>query len=169
METNMDHHDNPALDARLEHLRATMAALDSPQRVETALMQAFGERFPRPQPWYRRLNLPEWTAAGAGSFVTAAVLGLLLLPPRLADQAVYQPPVGFDDGAAFIAFDSVERVEAEPDPRLVEAEVPRTMLAALGLPVTPENAGDAVHAELLVGAGGEPLALRLTPSLASID
>ena len=65
-------------------------------------------------------------------------------------------------GGAFIALDSFERIEAEPAPRLVETEVPRTMLAALGLPATPENAGDAVRAEMLVGAGGEPLALRLS-------
>ena len=84
-----------------------------------------------------------------------------LTPPRLGESDA-QPLVRIDNGAAFIALDSFERIEAEPEPRLVETEVPRTMLAALGLPVTPENAGDAVRAEMLVGAGGEPLALRLS-------
>jgi hypothetical protein len=45
---------------------------------------------------------------------------------------------------------------------MVETEVPRTTLASLGLPVTPENAGDSVKAEMLVAADGEPLALRLS-------
>ncbi|MFC5459689.1 hypothetical protein [Massilia niabensis] len=159
----MDTNDNPDLDARLGLLRSALADMDTPRCVEKELMQAFNAAFAPPRPWYRRLSLPEWCAAGAGSFVAAAMLGLLLVPPRLAgDMHEAQPLVRFDDGAAFIALDSLERIDQEAEPRLVQAEVPRTMLAALGLPVTPENAGEAVHAEMLVGAGGEPLALRLT-------
>jgi hypothetical protein len=45
---------------------------------------------------------------------------------------------------------------------MVQAQVPRTALVSLGVPVTPENAGDSVKAEMLVGANGQPLALRLT-------
>jgi hypothetical protein len=30
------------------------------------------------------------------------------------------------------------------------------------VPLTPENAGDIVKAEMLLGADGQPLALRLT-------
>jgi hypothetical protein len=67
-----------------------------------------------------------------------------------------------DSGGAFIALESLERIEAEPSPRMVETQVPRTSLAALGLPVTPENAGDSVKAEMLIAADGEPLALRLS-------
>lgn len=163
METIMDTNDKLGLDARLAILRATLADVDTPRCVEKELMQAFGAAFASRKPWYRRLSLPEWAAAGAGSLVSAAVLALLLVPPRLAGELhAAQPLVRFDDGAAFIALDSFERIDQETEPRLVEAELPRTMLAALGLPVTPENAGEAVHAEMLVGAGGEPLALRLT-------
>lgn len=162
METNMDPDTPPDLDARLAQLRGALASVDTPRCVEKELMQAFQGAFAR-KPWYRRMSLPEWAAAGAGSLITAAVLALLLVPPRLAgDLHDAQALVRFDDGAAFIALDSFERIEQEPAPRLVEAEVPRTMLAALGLPVTPENAGEDVHAEMLVGASGEPLALRLT-------
>ena len=163
METIMDTNDTPDLDARLLRLRGALAGIDAPRCVEKELMQAFEAAFASRKPWYRRLNLPEWLAAGAGSLVSAAVLALLLLPPRLAgDLDGPQPLLRFEEGAAFVALDSFERIDAEPAPRLVETEVPRTMLAALGLPVTPENAGEAVRAEMLVGAGGEPLALRLT-------
>lgn len=163
----MDTNDNIELDARLATLRTGMAGLDTPRCVEKELMQAFGAAFAPRKPWYRRLNLREWAAAGAGSVLTAAVLALLLVPPQLADNLGSdlpgaQPLVRFDDGAAFIALAAFERIDQETEPRLVEAEVPRTMLAALGLPVTPENAGEAVYAEMLVGASGEPLALRLT-------
>jgi hypothetical protein len=163
MEPIMDTNDTLELDARLLQVRGALANLDTPRCVEKELMQAFTATLAAGKPWYRRLSLPEWLAAGAGSLVSAAVLALLLVPPRLAgDQHGTPPLLRFEDGAAFVALDSFERIDAEPEPRLVEAEVPRTMLAALGLPVTPENAGDAVRAEMLVGAGGEPLAVRLT-------
>ncbi|MFC4929092.1 hypothetical protein [Massilia sp. GCM10023247] len=165
METIMDTHDYPEPDlaARLAVLRTGIAQLDTPRCVEKELMQAFGAAFAPRKPWYRRLSLPEWSAAGAGVLLSAAVLVLLLVPPRLAGDLHATPPLlRFDDGAAFIALDSFERIDQESAPRLVEAEVPRTMLAALGLPVTPENAGEPVYAEMLVGASGEPLALRLS-------
>lgn len=159
----MDHDDTPELDTRLAQLRAGMAQLDAPRCVEKELMQAFTKQFARQGPWYRRLGWREWSATAACMLVSSAVLGLLSLPPRLAGALPdAHPLVRIDNGAAFIALDSFERIEAEPDARLVETEVSGTMLAALGLPVTPENAGEAVRAEMLVGAGGEPLALRLT-------
>jgi hypothetical protein len=159
----MDHDDSFDLDTRLAQLRAGIANIDTPRCVEKELMQAFSSQFARQRPWYRRLRPLEWSAAAACALVSGAVLGLLALPPRLAGGLPdAQPLVRIDNGAAFIALDSFERIEAEPDPRLVETEVSRTVLAALGLPATPENAGEAVRAEMLVGAGGEPLALRLT-------
>jgi hypothetical protein len=161
MDTIMTHDDTPELDIRLAQLRSTLAGVDAPACVEKELMQAFTKQFARERPWYRRLGLLEWSATAACMVVGVAVLGLLALPPRLGESDL-QPLVRIDNGAAFIALDSFERIEQEPDPRLVETELPRTMLAALGLPVTPENAGEAVRAEMLVGAGGEPLALRLT-------
>jgi hypothetical protein len=163
MDTIMHHDDTPDLEFQLAQLRTGMAGLDTPRCVERELMQAFAARFARRQPWYRRLGLLEWSAAGIGGLVTVAVAGVLLMSPHLSNRLHESNAlVRIDNGAAFIALDSFERIEAEPAPRLVETEVPRTMLAALGLPATPENAGDAVRAELLVGAGGEPLALRLS-------
>jgi hypothetical protein len=154
--------DFPDLDTRLAKLRTALADVDAPRCVEKELMQAFARRFAPARPWYRRLGIREWSAGAACVLVCAAVLGLLSLPPRLAASFDANPLVRVENGGAFIALDSFERIEAEPAPRLVETEVPRTMLAALGLPVTPENAGEAVRAEMLVGAAGEPLALRLT-------
>ena len=159
----MNDDDFPDLDARLAQLRSALAGVDAPRCVEKELMQAFAAQFARSPPWYRRLGPLEWSAAGVGAAVTAGVLGLLLMPPQLADGLPGASPlVRIDNGAAFIALDSFERIEEEPAPRLVETEVPRTMLATFGLPVTPENAGDAVRAEMLVGSSGEPLALRLS-------
>jgi hypothetical protein len=163
MDTIMHHDDTPDLDLQLAQLRTGMAGIDTPRCVEKELMQAFAAQFAQRRPWYRRLGLLEWGAAGIGGLVTVVVVGLLLMSPHLSNRLHENNAlVRIDNGAAFIALDSFERIEAEPAPRLVETEVPRTMLAALGLPATPENAGDAVRAEMLVGAGGEPLALRLS-------
>jgi hypothetical protein len=86
---------------------------------------------------------------------------LALHVPRQQSEAGI-PLIGRDDnGAAFIALDSFERIEQDPAPRMLETTVPRTALAALGVPVSPENAGDMVHAEMVVGSDGHPLALRL--------
>jgi hypothetical protein len=159
---NLDTND-PLLASPFDALRSEMAKLDAPRCVEKELMQAFAQQFPRKQRWYAKLATPRWSIAG--SLASAA---LVLLVFVLAPQAPHlrggegRPLAGVDSGGAFIALESLERIEAEPSPRMVETQVPRTSLAALGLPVTPENAGDSVKAEMLVAADGEPLALRLS-------
>lgn len=152
----------PDLDARLALLRGATSSLDAPRCVEKELMQAFAARFPRKLPWHRRLNVLEWSTAAAGAAITACVLAILLAPSAPYGTGPYPPLVRLENGAAFIALDSVERIEQEPDPQLVEAELPRTVLAALGLPVAPEQAGEAVRAEMLMAADGDLLALRLS-------
>lgn len=157
---------DPALAAPFDRLRRAMAAQNAPRGVEKELMDAFAKQFP-PRRWYRALSLRQWSLAGA---LTLAALLMLpnivptMLPPALAPHA----PAGAapliaapDDGPAFVALQSMERIEQEANPQVLEADVPRTALASLGLPVSPEQAGDSVRAEMLVGADGSPLALRL--------
>ena len=135
-----------------------MAGMDAPRGVEKELMDAFSRQFPRKR-WYHALSPAQWgLAGGVGSTALVAVMALLMSmpPPRPADA-----PVASDDGAAFYALESAERIEQEPNPQMVETDVPRSALASLGVPVSPENAGDTVRAEMLVGADGSPLALRL--------
>ena len=143
-------------------LRSELAGIDTPRCVEKELLQAFERRFaPSKRRWYQALSLPQWGTAGALCSLTAVVL-LLAQSPHQAVSVSSQPLVSFDNGGAFVALDSLERIEAEPDARLVETEVPRTVLAPLGLSVSPENAADTVRAEMLVAADGHPLAVRLS-------
>jgi hypothetical protein len=154
-------------------LRGEMAKHDAPRGVEKELMQAFARQFPRKR-WYQRLApgsaLKRWAMAGGLSTVVTAVtvFSLLLHNPRLAvdpdarSRALISRQVLQDRGGLFIALESPERIEQEPAPRMVETEVSRSSLAPLGVPLTPENAGDTVRAEMLLGADGQPLALRLT-------
>lgn len=163
----MDTKDNPdacgpELAPCFAALRSELAGIDTPRCVEKELLQAFRRQFTPPKRrWYQALSLPQWGTAGALCSLTAVVL-LLAQSPHQAVSVGSRPLVSFDNGGAFVALDSLERIEAEPDAQLVEAEVPRTALAPLGVPVSPENAADTVRAEMLVAADGHPLAVRLS-------
>ena len=161
----MDNRDS--IDPLFDTLRGEMAKLDAPRGVEKELLQAFARQFPQKQPWYRRLALQRWLLAGGLSTAVTAVtvFSLLLHNPRLAadpDGASRALLSRDSNGGLFIALESPERIEQEPAPRVVETEVSRSSLARLGVPLTPENAGDTVKAEMLLGADGQPLAVRLT-------
>lgn len=154
---------DPALAAPLAALRSATAECSAPARVEQALMAAFAQQFARKR-WYQRfyhhLSPAQWGwAGGLGSAAAAALAVLILRVPGAVDAPL---PVQLDDGLAFIALASQERIEQETHPRMLEASLHRTELAALGVPVSPETAGDLVRAEMLVGADGSPLALRLS-------
>ncbi|MGI4719692.1 MAG: hypothetical protein ACRYGO_06655 [Janthinobacterium lividum] len=158
----MDIQDKPdRLAPCLAALREELAGIDTPRCVEKELMQAFQRQFAPPKRWYHALSLPQWGAAGALCSLTVVAV-LLALSPHRAVSVSGPALVGIDDGGLFVALDSLERIEAEPDARLVEAEVPRTALAPLGVPVSPDNAADTVRAEMLVAADGHPLAVRLS-------
>lgn len=151
---------DPALAAHFATLRSALAGHDTPRCVEKELLQAFARQFPRKRPWWRRLSLPQWGTAGALGSLTAVALLLALAPHRAV--TIGPPVIGVDDGAAFIALESLERIASEPRTRVVEAELPQSALAPLGLPVDPQSAGDAVRAEMLMSEDGHPLAVRLS-------
>ena len=155
----------PAFDA----LRAGMALHSAPRGVEKELLAAFARQFP-PQRWHRRLSWKHWSMAGGlGAGVAAALLVTLGTSSTLRMQAPGQlaapaalASVGIDERGDFFALESQERIEQESDAHMVEAHLARSDLAALGVPVSPENAGDSVRAELLIGSDGAALALRLS-------
>lgn len=150
-------------DPLFDPLRTEVGKLDTPPGVEKELMQAFARQFPRKRRWYQ-LPARAWALCGGLSVACAAVLlaVLNLQPPSGGGHASGALIGRGDDGGLFIALDSAERIELEAAPRLVATEVSRASLAPLGLPLTPENAGDSVRAEMLVAADGHPLALRLS-------
>lgn len=154
------HSPDPQLAARFAALRSELAGHAAPRCVEKELLQAFARQFPPKRPWYRRLSLPHWGAAGAVCSLTVVAVLLALAPHRTV--TIGPPLLGFDDGAAFIALESLERIASEPHTRMVEAELPQAALAPLGMPVDPQNAGNPVRAQMLVAEDGQPLALRLS-------
>ncbi len=160
---------NDPLDPLFGALRGEMAKLDAPRGVEKELLQAFARQFPQKR-WYQRLPLRRWVLAGGLSTAVTAitVCSLMLHNPRMAadpdarSRGFVSRQMSNDRGGLFIALESSERIEQEPAPRVIETEVSRSSLAPLGIPLTPENAGDTVRAEMLLGADGQPLAVRLT-------
>lgn len=146
---------NDNIDGHIKALRTETEALNAPRCVEKELMAAFAKQHARRR-WYQRI--PRLALPAGGAIVLAALAVVVLVKaPADGPQLIQR-----DDGGVFIALDSLERIEGETDTRMIETEVPRMELAGLGVPVTPENAGDSVLAEMLVSADGDPLALRLT-------
>jgi hypothetical protein len=151
-------------DPLFDALRTETRKMDTPPGVEKELMQAFARQFPPRRRWYRLLPARAWALAGGLSAACAALLlAVLHLQAPAGDGHAQGALLGRgDDGGLFIALDSPERFELEAAPRVVATEVSRASLAPLGVPLTPENAGDSVRAEMLVAADGHPLALRLS-------
>ena len=151
----MDTHlPNDGLDGHLQALRSETAALNAPRCVEKELMAAFARQHARRR-WYQRL--PRLALPGGAIALAALAVAVLVKAPYDGPPLLQRA-----EGGVFIALDSLERIEGEADTRMIATEVPRMELASLGVPVTPENAGDTVLAELLVSADGDPLALRLS-------
>ena len=149
------HFPNDRLDDHLKALRAATGTLDAPRCVEKELLAAFAKQHARRR-WYQRM--PRLALPAGGAIALAALAVVVLVKAPSGGPALIQR----DDGGVFIALDSLERIEGEANTRMIETDVPRMELASLSVPVTPENAGDSVRAEMLVSADGDPLALRLT-------
>ena len=152
--------DNPQLDRQLDQLREELEHQQTPARVEAALLQAFARR--QRKSWLSKVGL--WLAPAAGLAASVGMAAWIILAPMTSAVIGTDPPnmVAIDDQAPFLALQSLERIAAEREPRLIETAVPRMMLASLGIPIDPEVAGDSMRAQMLVSADGQPLAMRLS-------
>jgi hypothetical protein len=143
--------DHPASTA-LRGLRAANEQLHAPPEIGQALLRSFDAqgRMRRPS-WRERLKT--WTAplVSAGAVAAAAMLVLLAPPPPAAQAAQTHP---------FIAIGAADRLAGRTDLTVVETRVSQLDLAAWGMPVAPSSVDGTVRTQLLVGADGEPLALR---------
>ena len=152
---------DPQLDQPLDALRGALARRETPPAVEQALMAAFARQYPKRR-WYQGWTHAQWGLAGGLGSAALALTLFLLSPGSVPPGADGASPAASADRGAFIALEPLERIRHEPGTRVVETEIARTELSALGMPITPETAGDRVRAEMLVSAGGQPLALRLS-------
>jgi hypothetical protein len=149
------------LDRQLRQLREELDHLQASPPVASKLMAAFAARQRK-----RRLrkHWTHWFAPGLGLAASVGMAAWLTLMPMPPGESGYRAEI---DGALnrrpFIALQSLEQIALEPSPQLVEANVPRMLLASYGIPINPETAGKPVRAQILVSAAGQPLALRFAP------
>jgi hypothetical protein len=140
------------LDLRLAQLRGELESVKAPGALEAALSARLRrERNPRPSLWW----MPPLALAAVlavVSWMIRAPLPPMPQPPQLAQAA---------DPGPFLALKPLERIALEPGAQVVATEFPRALLAEWGLPVSPENAGTPVRAEMLYSPDGEALAVRL--------
>lgn len=151
---------NTLLDAELAHLRQEMRSLEAPAHLEAALAKRFAKQHRSGGLWGRA---GQWFAPGAAVALSLSVSAWLLFAPTAAmlNNQGNQATDALNAGP-FIALQSLEQIALEPNPRIVETQVPKIMLAGLGIAVAPESASESLRAEMLVSASGQPLALRLS-------
>ncbi len=160
----MNTHDDDftALDADFDQLRNQLAHVNAPHNVEQQLLRAFAKKH-RSQGWW--MPLVHWLAPGAAIAASVGMCTWMLLVSVTAPVATI-PTLSIttkNTDVPFIALQSLEQIALEPNPRLIETQVPKLMFAGMGVAVSPEVAGESLRAEMLISASGQPLALRLSP------
>lgn len=148
------------LDAHLGALREASTAFTPPAALEAKLQAALRRKHrPAAFRWLNGFGLGVPTAALTLSLGFA---GWIMLAPLLGQvNRTPNPTASARSDAPFIALASAERIALEPSATIVSTTFPRAMLADYGLPVSPERAGEAVRADMLVASNGLPLALRI--------
>lgn len=167
-------HEAAALDRELDVLRAASASLAPRADLEAQLLKQWQKRArPGLLGWMAgsHRNIGSHGTGGFGQFgVPAAALALSLgfaswmtIAPLISQAPRLSAPASHANAgdAPFIALQPMERIAQERDATVVTTTFPRALLANYGLPVSPERAGEPVRADMLLSAGGQPLALRI--------
>jgi hypothetical protein len=160
--------DDDRLDRRLSALKRELATLRPPPAVERGLAAAIAEaeHASRPSPASsirpRRLG---WTSREgwlAWPLALAAALGLITWtlrapsPHETAPESVAAARIATD----FIPVVPITDIARTRGAYVVSTQVPRTLLADFGFPVSPARAAEPVAGELLVRGDGTVLAVR---------
>jgi hypothetical protein len=155
------------LAAGLSHLAGKRQDLAAPPQVEAELLTAFRSHMAGSAPAlpHRWMGLSFWIPAAAACFL---VLGVVawgvgsrashVSRSHIVQFASIESADAADEG--FIPLPSATETPSADDADLVRVQVPRSVLIALGVPLA-EGSGDAVEAEVLLGAGGAPEAVRV--------
>jgi hypothetical protein len=154
--------DENALDRRLAALKEELARLDAPEdvgrRLDAAIAAAGQGKLRGAQRagWRARESWLAWPLA------LAAAVGVITWTLRTPRDSVPPeiPAVAVPAATQFIPLVPVADIAQTRGAYVVSAPMPRTMLAELGLPVSPMRAAEPISSELLVRADGTVLAVR---------
>lgn len=156
---------NRALKHELESLQVAAS-------LEQALLAGFDQHFPK-RPWYQRWQKFSWqlTTGLCASLVVLVLvlnqtspLGLIASRDVNQDSSELQTSYEMHEEIPFLALNSGEEILKQDDMRIVQAQVPHSVLATMGVTVNPEVANQSSKAEVLVGANDEFLAVRFLPN-----
>jgi hypothetical protein len=154
-----------ALSAGLRRMAAERHSVQAPAHLEARLRAAFQ----RPPGWRATSPPIHWWVPALAALLALAVFLVWERRPQPAGTPGVSPvqiaSLAGDDAAemdsGFIALPYAEATGAPDDDDRVQIEVPRATLIALGIPMPEGDAREAVEAEVLLGAGGAPQAVRL--------
>ena len=152
-----------ALHAGLKRMAAEQAELTAPAHVEAALLRQFRAHAGRAQ--YPGRALLGWLVAFRGRTL-AAVLAAALISYRghlfrlLPPSATEVEDAGYLD-SGFVPLPYAGGATPNTEAAVVRVEMPRSTLVALGVPLADQATGGTVEADLLLGPGGMPQAVRV--------
>jgi hypothetical protein len=153
----------------LQSLARQQAGLEPPARLEAALLAEFrrahlsAHSFPAPARPAQRLwqRWPAWAFAAAAALVFLVIGSRPFLRHTANYVAVADSSDAADTDSGFVPLPFAVAAGPSSDADIVRVEVPRSELVALGLSSALEGSGDAVEAEVLLGDGGVPEAIRV--------
>ena len=152
--------EDDTLDRRLSALKAELSVLRPPAAVDRAVAAAIvraertGAANARGSHWRAFLAWPAGLAI-------AAALATVVWTLRASLERESQPaPTTVSAATDFIPVVPVDDIARTSGVYVVSTPLPRTMLADLGLPVSPLRAAEPVQGELLVRPDGTVLAVR---------
>jgi hypothetical protein len=153
-------------------LKHELQSLQAPASVEQALLAAFDRHFPK-RPLYQRWREFSWqlsTGLCASLLVLALVfnqtspLASKTNQDAILDSSELQVSDEMHEEIPFLALNSGEEILKQDDMRIVQAQIPHSVLATMGVTVNPEVANQSSKAEMLLGANDEFLAVRFLPN-----
>jgi hypothetical protein len=169
-------HDQRRLEACLKEMAAAQSGWSAPPRVEAALVERFRSQtrlqaaaaVPARLPFWMRFRLPGLAVAGG----LAAVLALLLISHAphswhwVAGTAAPQisevdDDSALDNGFVLLPYANSGEIANTAEADVVRVEMPRAALVTLGVPVGDDGNSATVEADLLLGEGGVPQAVRV--------
>jgi len=152
--------EDDALDGRLSALKAELSVLRPPSAVDRAIAAAIvraersGAAAARGSQWRAFLAWP--TAVAIAAALATVVWTLRASLERESELA----PTAVSAATDFIPVVPIDDIARSRGVYVVSTPLPRTVLADLGLPVSPLRAAEPVQGELLVRADGTVLAVR---------
>ena len=164
------------LTAGLKALAKDLRRVEAPARVEDRLLAAFRNRERRPvrqaaprRAWW--VPLAAWATAAAAGTAMAVFLtrdhppAPVRQPVHSALQLAAADSAGADaisgDDSGFIPLPNAESISLNEEVDVVQVEVPRAAILALGLPVSEDVATEKVKADIVLGADGLARAVRI--------